>query len=56
MKAMILKEITSIKENEEPLDYVDLSEPVPKENEVRKNTAAPFPCGSGPRSCGQDCS
>ena len=34
MKAMILREITSLKQNETPLSFTDMAEPVPGEGEV----------------------
>jgi propanol-preferring alcohol dehydrogenase len=42
MKAMLLKEITSMKENPEPLEFKDLSVPEPKDNEVLVKVSA---CG-----------
>lgn len=34
MRAMVLKEITDLKENKNPLEFVELPEPIPKDREI----------------------
>ena len=42
MKAMVLKELTSLKENETPLELMELADPVPEEGEILVKISA---CG-----------